>query len=416
MSEKRIVITGMGAVTPIGIGREAFWDSLISGKSGIGPITAFDASKYPSRIAGEVRNFDPLQFLSKKEVRKNDRFVQFSIAAAKLAVEDAKLTIDDTNRYDVGVLIGSGIGGINTIEEQHKVLLQNGPDRMSPFFIPMLITNMASGVVSIVMGAKGPNTCVVTACATGCHAVGDAALMIKRGDAKIMLAGGTEAAVAPLAIGGFSAMKALSTRNDEPQKASRPFDKLRDGFVLAEGAGILVLEELEHALERKAVIYAEVAGYGMTADAYHITAPDPDGRGATDAMRKALSSAKLNPEDIAYINAHGTSTEINDKVETKAIKNVFKDHAYKLAVSSIKSMTGHVLGATGALELIATALTIKHNIIPPTINYEYPDPECDLDYVPNKAREQKVNVAMSNSFGFGGHNAVVVLKKFKEDE
>lgn len=411
---KRVVITGIGAVTPVGTGREAFWNALISGKSGIGPITAFDASSYPSRIAGQVNDFEPAQYMSKKDVRKNDRFVQFAIAATKLAMEDAKLAVDEANRDQIGVLIGSGIGGIATIEEQHRILLERGPDRMSPFFIPMLISNMASGVVSIMLGARGPNTCVVTACATGCHAIGEAFGLIKRGEVRYMIAGGSEAAVSPLAVGGFSAMKALSTRNDEPSKASRPFDKERDGFVLAEGAGILILEELGSALERKAPIYAEVIGYGMNADAYHITAPEPGGEGAAGAMEKALRNAGITAGDVNYINAHGTSTEINDKVETKAIKKVFNSHAYGVAVSSTKSMTGHVLGATGALEIIATALAVQNNLIPPTINYENPDPECDLDYVPNKAREQKVEIGLSNSFGFGGHNAVVIVKKFNE--
>jgi len=410
--EKRVVITGIGAISPIGIGKEAFWEGLVSGKSGIGPITAFDASKYPTRIAGQVNDFDPLQYISKKEVRKNDRFVQFALAATQMAMKDSNLVIDDSNRSQIGVLIGSGIGGIVTIEQQHQTLLEKGPDRMSPFFIPMLITNMAAGQVSIMLGAKGPNSCVVTACATGCHAIGDAFLQIKRGEAMAMVAGGTEAAVAPLAIGGFSAARTLSTRNEEPTRASRPFDKERDGFVLAEGAGIVILEELEHALARKAQIYAEVIGYGMTGDAYHMTAPDPEGAGAVSAMRKALESAHLQPSDVDYINAHGTSTELNDKIETKAIKTVFNSHAHKVAVSSTKSMTGHVLGATGALEAIATALTIKNKIIPPTINLENPDPECDLDYVPNKARPHDVKIGMSNSFGFGGHNAVIILKEY----
>jgi beta-ketoacyl-acyl-carrier-protein synthase II len=411
--EKRVVITGIGAVTPIGIGKQAFWDGLISGKNGIGPITAFDTTHFVVRIAGEVKNFNPEEFLSKKEMRKNDRFVQFAIVAAKLAVESAKLEIHDSNREEIGVLVGSGIGGISTIEEQHRILLEKGPDRISPFFIPMLISNMASGQVSILLGVRGPNTCVVTACATGCHAIGDAYLIIKRGEANFMIAGGSEAAVAPMAVAGFSALKALSTRNDEPMKASRPFDKMRDGFVLAEGAGIVILEELSSALSRKAHIYAEIIGYGMSADAYHMTAPDPEGAGAVRAMQKALDSAGILPEDVDYINAHGTSTKLNDKVETDAIKKVFHSHARKLAVSSTKSMTGHVLGATGALEIIATALTLQHNLIPPTINYEFPDPECDLDYVPNQAREKYVKVAISNSFGFGGHNAVLALKKFE---
>ncbi len=413
--DKRVVITGIGAVTPIGIGKDAFWEGLISGKNGIGLISAFDASAYPTKIAGEVKNFDPGQYMSKKEIRKNDRFVQFAIAAAKLAVEDAKLIIDDSNRHSIGILLGSGIGGIATIEEQHRILLEKGPDRVSPFFIPMLISNMASGQVSIMLGVKGPNTCVVTACATGCHAIGDAYTFIKRGEAICMVAGGSEAAVSPLAIGGFSAMKALSTRNNEPEKASRPFDKTRDGFVLAEGAGVVILEELSHALARHAPIYAEVIGYGMTGDAYHITAPDPEGSGAARAMEKALKSARLSPSDVDYINAHGTSTGLNDKIETAAIKQIFNSHAHEIPVSSTKSMTGHVLGATGALEIISCALTVKNKIIPPTINYEFPDPECDLDYVPNKAREQEVEVALSNSFGFGGHNAVLAVRDFHED-
>lgn len=413
MVDKRVVITGIGAVTPIGTGKQTFWEALLSGKNGIVPITAFDASHYDSRIAGQVNDFDPLQYISKKDIRRNDRFVQFALAAAKLAVEDAKLLIDDSNRDDIGVLIGSGIGGIATIEEQHRVLLERGPDRMSPFFIPMLITNMASGQVSIMLGLRGPNTCVVTACTTGCHAIGDAYELIKRDAAVCMVAGGTEAAVAPLAIGGFSAAKTLSTRNDEPGKASRPFDKTRDGFVLAEGAGIVILEELSHALSRHAPIYAEIIGYGMSGDAFHITSPHPEGAGAAKAMERALHSGGLQPNEVDYINAHGTSTQLNDRLETLAIKNVFKDHAYKVAVSSTKSETGHLLGATGAIEISVIALAVQNDIIPPTINYENPDPDCDLDYVPNKARERKVDIAISNSFGFGGHNAVVAVKKFK---
>lgn len=412
MKNRRVVITGIGAVTPIGIGKTAFWEGLVSGKNGIGPITAFDASKYDSRIAGQVNDFDPLQFISKKDVRKNDRFVQFALAAARLAVDDSKLAIDDSNRNEIGVLIGSGIGGIATIEEQHRILLEKGPDRMSPFFIPMLITNMASGQVSIMLNVKGPNSCVVTACATGCHAIGDAYELIERGAAEMMVAGGTEAAVSPLAVGGFSAMKAMSTRNDDPQKASRPFDKMREGFVLGEGAGLVILEDLEHAIGRNAHVYAEVIGYGMTGDAHHMTAPDPEGIGVVNAMERAIKSANISPNDVDYINAHGTSTPLGDKVEILAIKKVFGSHAKEMAVSSTKSMTGHMLGATGALEIIACALVVENDIIPPTINYEFPDPECDLDFVPNTARKRRVNVAMSNSFGFGGHNAVLIVRKF----
>lgn len=408
----RVVITGMGAVTPLGIGKDLFWNAIIKGESGIGPITLMDASSFPTKIAGEVKGFDPTLFMPKKEARRMDRFTQFAVAAAFLAIEDSKLIINDGNRERIGVYVGSGIGGLSTIEEQSKVLFEKGPDRLSPFLIPMLIPNMASGQISILFGLRGPNSCAVTACATGNNAVGDAYELIKRGDADIMLTGGAEAAITALGLGGFCAMKALSSRNDSPQKASRPFDKNRDGFVMAEGAGVMVIENIESALQRDAHIYAEIIGYGMTSDAYHITAPDPKGHGASMAMRLALTNAKINPGEVNYINAHGTSTPLNDKIETAAIKEVFGEHAKRLAISSIKSMIGHALGATGALETMATALTIQTGVIPPTINYEEPDPECDLDYVPNEARKVHAKIAISNSFGFGGHNAVLVLKYF----
>ncbi len=411
---RRVVITGMGVVSPIGNDLHEFWNNLISGKSGIDYINSFDTTNFATKIAGEVKDFNPEKYIEKKELRKIDRFVQFAIYAAKKALADANLVITEDNAEDIGVYIGSGIGGLSTIEEQHKVLLEKGPRRISPFFIPMLISNMASGQVSIYLGAKGPNSSPVSACATGTHAVGDAFSIIQRGDASIMFAGGSEATILPLAIAGFNAAKALSTRNDEPQKASRPFDKDRDGFVMSEGAGVLVLEELEHALNRKAKIYAEIIGYGMSGDAYHITSPAPLGEGAGRAMKKAIKNAGIDKNDITYINAHGTSTDLNDLYETFAIKNVFGEHAYRLKVSSIKSMTGHMLGAAGAVEAIATALTIYNSIIPPTINLENPDPECDLDYVPNQAINMSINYAMSNSFGFGGHNASIIMKKFTE--
>ena len=410
---RRVVVTGVGALTPIGNTAEALWAGLTQGRSGIGPITKFDATNYPTRIAGEIRNFDPLAFVDKKDARRLDPYLQYAIASAAMAVSDAGL---DTGKIDAerfGVLIGSGIGGITTLLEGEHVLLEKGPDRVSPFIIPMLIINMASGLVSMRFGAKGPNSSVVTACATGNHAIGDAFRLIRFGDADVMIAGGAEAMIVPLTVAGFCAMKAMSTRNDDPQKASRPFDAARDGFVCGEGAGIVVLEALEHAVRRDARIYAEVIGYGMTGDAHHMTAPDPDGDGAARAMALALKSAGLTASEVGYINAHGTSTPYNDKFETLAIKRVFGDHATKLAVSSTKSMTGHLLGAAGGVEAIATTLALHHGLLPPTINYETPDPECDLDYVPNQARKQDVEVALSNAFGFGGTNATLAFRKYR---
>ncbi len=408
----RVVITGMGVVSPCGNTLPLFWKSLCEGVSGTGPITCFDCAKFPSRIAGEIKEFDS-SFLGRKELKRMDRFVQFAVVAAKFAFDDAQMDLDKEDRDQIGVLIGSGIGGIYTIETEHTTMLQRGPDRLSPFFIPMLIVNMAPGQVSIQFGLRGPNLAVATACATATHAIGEAARILRTGDAQVMVAGGSEAAITPLGIGGFCAMRALSTRNDEPKRASRPFDAQRNGFVMSEGAGIVVLETLEHALSRGARIHAELVGYGLSGDAYHMTSPTPGGEGAARCMEMALRNAKLNKEDLSYINAHGTSTELNDKFETEAIKKVFGARAYTLPVSSTKSMTGHLLGAAGGVELIASVLAVEHNIIPPTINYENPDPECDLDYVPNTAREAVVETAMSNSLGFGGHNTSLVVKKFR---
>ncbi|MBI4744518.1 MAG: beta-ketoacyl-ACP synthase II [Actinobacteria bacterium] len=410
---RRVVVTGLGVVSPIGTGKNDFWHSLINGKSGINKITRFDSADYTTQIAGEITDFNPVDFMENKDSKRMDRFAQFAVAAAKLAIEDAQLAINDSNADRTGVIVGSGIGGLSTLEEQHKVLLEKGPRKVSPFLVPMMISNLAAGYISIIFGARGPNSCIVTACASSSHAIGDAFEIIKRGAADICIAGGSEASITPLGVAGFCAARALSTRNDEPQKASRPFDAKRDGFVIAEGSGIVILEELETALKRKAHIYGEIIGYGMTGDAYHITAPAPEGRGASEAMKAALKEADLKPEEVDYINAHGTSTLYNDEFETKAIKNVFGEHAYKLAVSSTKSMTGHLLGAAGGIELIACALSIENDLIPPTINYENPDPACDLDYVPNNSRKRKVNVALSNSLGFGGHNATLIIKGFK---
>ena len=409
--KRRVVITGLGVVSPIGNGIEKFKDAIYAGKSGAGKITAFDASEFTSRIAGQVNDFEASDYLSPKEVRRSDRFVQFAIAAAFMAVEDSKIDLQSIDPYRVGSVIGSGIGGIHTIERDHKILLEKGPSRISPFFIPMLIVNMASGMVAIKLGAKGPNSCSVTACASSNHSIGEAFRIIQNNYADVMFGGGSEAAITPMGIGGFCAAKALSTRNDEPEKASRPFDKDRNGFIMAEGSGIVMLEEYEHAKKRNAPIYAELIGYGMSCDAYHMTAPDPEGCGAIRCMQDSIKDAGLNPEDVDYINAHGTSTKLNDAMETKAIKAVFGGHAKNLAISSTKSMTGHMLGAAGGAELASSCLTIKSGIIPPTINYEIPDPDCDLDYVPNKSREQKVNVAISNSLGFGGHNATLIIRK-----
>jgi 3-oxoacyl-[acyl-carrier-protein] synthase II len=413
VDKTRVVITGLGAVTPLGNTAEEFWASLIQGKSGIGPITRFDSTGFATRIAGEVKGFDALKFVDKKDDRKLDLYLKYALACAVMAVEDAGLDLakEDGNRF--GVLVGSGIGGLSTLLDSHKVLLDKGPDRVSPFFIPMLIINMASGLISMRFGARGPNSSVVTACATGNHAIGDAMRIIQRGDADMMIAGGAEAIIIPLTIAGFCQMKAMSTRNEEPTKASRPFDAERDGFVCGEGGGLVVLESLEHARRRDARIYAEVVGYGMTGDAHHMTAPDPEGDGAARAMAAALRDAAVQPSEVGYINAHGTSTPYNDKFETIAIKRVFGEHARRLPVSSTKSMTGHLLGAAGGIEAIATTLAIYHGILPPTINYEKPDPECDLDYVPNQARKQDVEVALSNAFGFGGTNAILAFRKYR---
>jgi 3-oxoacyl-[acyl-carrier-protein] synthase II len=405
-----VAVTGVGLVSPVGLTAKENWASLTAGISGIGMITRFDATDYACRIAGEVKGFDPGAFLEKKEIKKFDTFIHFAVAAAKEAMTDSGLVVTPENAERVGVCIGSGIGGLPLIEETHKTVLEKGPRRISPFFIPGLIVNMGAGLVSIQTGAKGPNSATATACATSAHAIGDAANVIRRGDADAMIAGGSEAVITTLAVGGFAAMRALSTRNDDPKGASRPWDKDRDGFVLGEGAGILVLEELGHAKERGASIYAELAGYGMSGDAYHISAPSEDGDGPFRVMRNALLDAGVNPEDVAYVNAHGTSTPHGDRIETIAIKRVFGDHARKLAVSSTKSMTGHLLGAAGGFEAGVLALAMRHGVIPPTINYTVPDPDCDLDYTPNTAREKKLPVALSNSFGFGGTNASLLMR------
>ena len=412
MSTRRVVVTGLGTLSPVGNTVDEFWSALLQGRSGLGQITKFDTTGYPTRIAGEVRNFDPLNFVDKKEARRLDPYLQYAIASSALAVQDAAIDTGKVDGTRFGVLIGSGIGGITTLLESHRNLLEKGPDRVSPFFIPMLIANMASGLVSMRFGAKGPNSAVVTACATGNHAIGDSFKIIQLNDADVMIAGGSEAIIVPLTIAGFCSMKAMSTRNDEPTKAMRPFDATRDGFVAGEGAGILVLESLEHALARDARIYAEIVGYGMTGDAHHMTAPDPEGDGAARAMAAAVRDAGLDVGAVGYINAHGTSTQYNDKFETIAIKRVFGEHARRLAVSSTKSMTGHLLGAAGGVEAIATVMALHHGILPPTINYETPDPDCDLDYVPNQARKQDVEVALSNAFGFGGTNATLAFRAY----
>jgi 3-oxoacyl-[acyl-carrier-protein] synthase II len=408
------VVTGVGLVSPLGIGTEANWDALCAGCSGIGPITKFDASQFSARIAGEVRGFDPLRFLEKKDVKKMDVFIQYAIAASQFAMDDAALSVTENIATRVGVFIASGIGGFSTIEREHKALLEGGPRRISPFFIPASIINLAAGQVSIRFSAKGPNSATCTACSASAHAIGDAFEIIRRNDADVMIAGGSEAAITPMGVGGFAAMRALSTRNDEPSRASRPFDKDRDGFIMGEGAGVVILEELGFATERGATIYADLVGYGMSADAFHITAPSEDGDGGMRVMRKAIEQAGIRPDQVDYINAHGTSTPYNDKLETLAIKRVFGDHARKLAISSTKSMTGHLLGAAGGLEAVIAALVVKHQVIPPTINYETPDPECDLDYVPNVKRAAKVDYVLSNSFGFGGTNAALLFKRYEE--
>jgi 3-oxoacyl-[acyl-carrier-protein] synthase II len=409
---RRVVVTGVGLVSPLGIGTEANWEALCAGRSGIGPITRFDAAQFSARIAGEVKHFDPLQFVDKKDVKKMDIFIQLAIAASQYAMDDAKLKVSPEMSTRTGVFIASGIGGFTTIEREHKALLEGGPRRISPFFIPAAIINLAAGQVSIRLGAKGPNSATCTACSASAHAIGDAFEIIKRNDADVMIAGGSEAAITPMGVGGFAAMRALSTRNDEPARASRPFEKDRDGFVMGEGSGVVILEELEFATRRGASIYAELVGYGMSADAYHITAPSEDGDGGVRVMQAALSHAGVQPQQIDYINAHGTSTPFNDKLETLAIKRLFGDHARKLAISSTKSMTGHLLGAAGGLEAGITVLAIRHQMIPPTINYETPDPECDLDYVPNTKRAAKIEFALSNSFGFGGTNGALLFKRF----
>ena len=411
---RRIVVTGLGAVTPIGIGTEVYWKHLTEGVSGVAPITRFDAAQHDCRIAAEVKGFDALQWLEKKESRKMDIFIHYAVAAAQMAVDDAGLKVTDENRERVGVLVGTGMGGIPALEESHKTLLQRGPGRISAFFIPSIITSLAAGHISMRWGMKGPNSCVSTACATGNHAIGDACRLIQRGDADAMVAGGTEAVITPLTIGGFCAIKALSTRNDEPTRASRPWDKGRDGFVMGEGAGILILEELEYARRRGVRIYAEMAGYGLSADAYHMTQPAPEGEGAYRSMRMALQDGGTRPEEVDYVNAHGTSTPVGDAMESMAIKHVFGEHARKLAVSSNKSMIGHLLGAAGGVESVATVLTVYRDLIPPTINHDEPDPECGaLDYVPNTARAARVEVAITNSFGFGGTNATLIFRKHR---
>jgi 3-oxoacyl-[acyl-carrier-protein] synthase II len=413
MSKRRVVVTGIGMISPLGIGNEPTWQGLLEGRSGIDRITKFDATQFACKIAGEVRGFEPEKWIEKKEVKKSDTFIHYAIAASDMAVADANLDCATCDGERFGVIIGSGIGGLPLIEEMHKKMLEKGPSRISPFFIPGLIVNLAAGQVSIRHGCKGPNAAPATACATGAHAIGDAFKIIQRDDADIMFAGGSEAVVTPLAVGGFAAMRALSTRNDDPTHASRPWDLERDGFVMGEGAGLVIMEELEHAKKRGARIYCEITGYGMSSDAHHITSPAEDGSGMIRVMRLALKDAAMKPEQIEYINAHGTSTPVGDKTETIAIKGVFGEHAYKLAVSSTKSMTGHLLGAAGGLEAAISALIVKNGVIPPTINLEKPDPECDLDYVPNVKREQKLTHVMSNSFGFGGTNATLIFSAFE---
>jgi 3-oxoacyl-[acyl-carrier-protein] synthase II len=415
MDSRRVVVTGLGLITPIGMGVETTWENLINGKSGIGKITCFDTSAFPTQIAGEVKNFNPEDFIEVKDIKKMDRFIHFAVAAATMALEDSGLKITDSNAERIGVIVGSGMGGLKTIEHYHSVLLEKGPRKITPFFVPMLSINLASGQISIKFGAKGPNSATSTACATGSHAVGDAFKIIQRGDADVMIAGGAEAVITPLGIGGFNAMKALSTKNNEPGKASRPFDIDRDGFIVGEGAGIMILENLHSAMERGAKIYAEVIGYGMTADAYHITSPSPGGEGAARCMSITLKDGGVEPSKIDYINAHGTSTKAGDELESNAIKTVFGEYAYKVAISSTKSMTGHLLGAAGGVEAVFSVMSILNDIVPPTINLDNVDPECGgLDYVPHTARKMPVNYVLSNSFGFGGTNACLLLKKFNK--
>ncbi len=413
----RVVITGMGVITPLGTGLEPFWSALVAGRSGIRIIQSFDAGAFRTRIAGEVPDFEPADYIEKKESRRMDRYAQFAVAGTGMAIKDAGLELEGLRRERVGVVIGSGIGGMHTFEDQARVLFERGPDRVSPFFVPMMIANMAAGQVGLTYKLYGPNVTVVTACASGNHAIGDAFKVIQRGDADIIISGGTEAPITPLGLAGFCAMKAISARNEAPEQASRPFDAERDGFVMSEGCGILVLESLEHARQRGAPrIYAEVVGYGTSCDAYHITAPDPEGLGAARSMQAALRDAAVEPDEVDYINAHGTSTSLNDRVETVAIKSVFGSAASRLAVSSTKSMTGHLLGAAGGLEAAICALVLHRGVIPPTINYQYPDPECDLDYVPNSLREARVRVCLSNAFGFGGHNATLAFRRYEDGD
>ena len=411
---RRVVVTGVGLITPLGIGVENTWSALCAGKSGIAEISRFDASAYQTRIAAEVKDFKAEDFMPKKEAKRNEPFISYAMAATRMAIEDAGLVIDSTNENRIGVVTGCGLGGLSFMEDTILTVANRGPRRVSPFFIPMMIGNMAPGMISIHFGAKGPNLSIATACAAGAHAVGDSFKMIQNGVVDAMITGGTEAVVSPSAIAGFNAMKALSTRNDEPEKASRPFDRDRDGFVIGEGSGILILEALDYALKRGAPIYAEMVGFGLTGDGYHMTSPCPDGDGAVRCMQAALDDAGLAAEQVDYINAHGTSTELNDLYETRAVKSVLKDHAYKVAISSTKSMTGHLLGGAGGIETVFTALSVNHDTIPPTINYENPAEEIDLDYVPNTARQAPVNVAMTNSFGFGGTNATLILKKYSD--
>lgn len=412
--KKRVVVTGLGVVSPVGTGVEKFWKALLSGTSGIKSITRFDASELTTRIAGEVKDFNPHDYLEKKEARRMDRYTHFGIAAAKMALEDAAIDMEKVNKSRVGVLIGSGVGGIETVEEQARVLINKGPGRISPFFVPMMIANILGAHVAISYGFQGPNTSTVTACASSNNAIGEAYRLVAYGQSDVMVTGGAEAPIIPLAMAGFCSMRALSTRNDEPERASRPFDAERDGFVMGEGSGVMVIESLEHAQKRGAKIYAELTGYGVTCDAYHITQPEPEGVGAARSMQMALDDAGIKPEEVQYINAHGTSTPLGDIGETKAIKKVFGDHAYKVAISSTKSMTGHLLGAAGGIEGIACVLAIRDGIVPPTINYENPDPQCDLNYVPNEAQRIVVKAALSNSFGFGGHNGTILFEEFKE--
>lgn len=409
---KRVVITGLGAVTPIGIGKDKYWESLISGKSGIGYITRFDTEEFDSKIGAEVKDFKATDYMDKKEGRRMDRFSQYAVAASKLALDDSNIDLNSIDLKRSGVVVGAGIGGMETLEKEFTKKMDRGPNRVSPLFIPMMISNMAPGQISMTFGFKGTSMAINTACASGTHAIGESFRMIKEGKVDIILTGGTEAAITPMAVAGFCSMKALSTRNDDPEKASRPFDKERDGFIMGEGAGILVLEDLDHALKRKAIIYGEVVGYGSTSDAFHITQPDPEAKGATRAMEMAIEEANIEKDKVGYINAHGTSTHFNDKLETLAIKNVFKDHARNINISSTKSMTGHLLGAAGGIEAIATVMALKEGIIPPTINYDNPDEECDLNYTPNKAVKRDTSYGLSNSLGFGGHNASILIKKY----